>query len=161
MYPVCSTSATTVVAGAISVILIIGLAGSTAYFATKNNKTTFEQGCTEIESVLTTTQGLLHEANERINQLEVQLENTKEGVLKKKSGFFGVPNWILIVCGAVLALFIFLAYFGPSSSRAIRRGAGAVRTALSRVAPSEVERRWNASTYRRDAPVATTPLIAP
>ena len=163
MYPICSTSATTVVAGAIALILIVGLAGSTAYFAIKNNKTTFEKGCAEIESELTTTQGLLTEANERIEKLEVQLEDVKgeKGILKKKSGFFGVPIWILVMVGTVLALAIFLAYFGPSSSRAIRRGAGAVRTALSRVAPSAIEQRWNASTHRRDAPVATTPLIAP
>tara|TARA_B110000858_G_scaffold85548_1_gene98834 strand:- start:55 stop:594 length:540 start_codon:yes stop_codon:yes gene_type:complete len=153
----CQTSATTIVMGAISLVLILGLAGSTVYFAT-NNRTTFK-GCSEIESELTETQKLLNKANEEIKTLTNRLETTGDGFLKKKSGFFGLPIWIFVLVGTVFALFIFLAYFGPSSSRAIRRGAGAVGTALAQVAPSAIERRWNASTYRRDVPEATAPFV--
>ena len=149
-------NAVTVVTGTIAIFLILGLAGSTTYLFLNRGGSCVESDDSELIRV----QGLLDKANQKIEQLEVQLENVKYGgVLNKKTGFFGVRVWILIVCGAVLAAMLFLAYFGSSSSRAIRRGAGAFGNALSRVTPSAIDERWNAWSHRQPSGAPVRPLV--
>jgi len=116
----------TTVVGAIAVVLILALGGTTVYLLTTRNSD--ETGtCSSVQSQLDA-------ANAEIETLRGQLDSIASGgggggggggvekFVNQKTGFFGAPMWIFLVIGGVIAAIVFIRVAGKPLSRAIKAG---------------------------------------
>ena len=119
----------TTVVGAIAVVLILALGGTTVYLLTTRNSD--ESGnCSSVQSQLDA-------ANAEIETLRGQLDSIASGggggggggvekFVKQKTGFFGAPMWIFLVIGGAIAAIVFIRVAGKPLSRAIKAGGDGV-----------------------------------
>ena len=146
-------SSTTKVVGVIALVLILVLGGSTTYLL-------FTRGSDDGGDTCAFEKNELQEAKSRIEELEGKLANVGSGgsggsgFFTNKTGFFGIPVWVLIVVASVVAFGLFQAYFGQQASRAIRGAAGYVGTGLNNISPSALSKRFS----RRSAAKSTVGL---
>ena len=126
-------SSTTIVVGVIALVLILVLGGLTAYLLyTRGSDDKGDKGGDSCAF----ERGQLQEAQKEI----AELKGKHGGFLTKKTGFFGVQIWVLLVAASAVAFLVFQAYFGPAVSRGINNAAGYFGSAVSNVTPSAVSR---------------------
>ena len=123
----------TTVVGAIAVVLILALGGTTVYLLTTRNSD--ESGdCSFVQSQLDA-------ANAQIETLRGQIDSIARGggggggsgvekFVKQKTGFFGAPMWIFLVIGGVFAAILFIRVLGKPLSNTIKGFGEGVATTI-------------------------------
>lgn len=138
MYVGYPLSSTTKVVGVIALVLIFVLGGSTIYLLLNCNGNDGNDDSCAFEK-------------RKIEELERKLAAVITGggggcgsdFFTKKTGFFGVEIWVLLVAASVVGFVLFQAYFGPAATRGIRTAAGYVGKTVNSLTPSAIKNTVN------------------